>query len=164
MFCQTLSEALILPIIPASEPSKTWTDRTVGFSSAVLDRMESAVAKVRERLLRAASALHRVGIPFAVCGGNAVASWVATVDEGAVRNTRDIDLLVRRSDLDSIKTILGQAGYFSEMVQMESQARGFTCCSRVKRLALNIFFRRLRLPPWMIRQSFLSSHWNRWSR
>ena len=105
-----------MPIIPASEPLKSWTDRTVGFSSAVLDRMESAVAKVRERLLRAASALNHAGIPFAVCGGNAVASWVATVDEGAVRNTRDIDLLVRRSDLDSIKTILGQAGFVFDIV------------------------------------------------
>jgi hypothetical protein len=56
------------------------------------------VAKVRERLLRATVALNQAGIPYAVVGGNAVASWAATVDEGAVRNTRDVDLLVRRSD------------------------------------------------------------------
>ena len=80
-------------------------------SHAVLDRMERAVANVRERLLRAATALSQAGIPFAVCGGNAVASWVATVDEGAVRNTRDVDMLVRRSDLDSITTALEQAGF-----------------------------------------------------
>jgi hypothetical protein len=49
-FAKTLSEALILPINPASEPSQRWTDGTVGFSSAVLDRMESAVAKVRNGL------------------------------------------------------------------------------------------------------------------
>jgi hypothetical protein len=80
-------------------------------SHAVLDRMERAVAKVRERLLRAAAALSQAGIPFAVCGGNAVASWVATIDEGAVRNTRDVDLLVQRSDLASISTALEQAGF-----------------------------------------------------
>src|SRR6185295_16375988 len=47
----------------------------------------------------------------AVVGGNAVASWVATVDEGAVRNTRDVDLLVRRADLPSITAVLEQAGF-----------------------------------------------------
>jgi hypothetical protein len=46
-----------------------------------------------------------------VVGGNAVASWVATVDEGAVRTTRDIDLLVRRSDLPALTTALEQAGF-----------------------------------------------------
>ena len=80
-------------------------------SAEILDRMERAVAKVRERLLRATAALNNVGIPYAVVGGNAVASWVATVDEGAVRNTRDVDLLVRRSDLPAITVALEQAGF-----------------------------------------------------
>ena len=44
-------------------------------------------------------------------GGNAVASWVATIDAGAVRNTRDIDLLVRRSDLPAITAALEQVGF-----------------------------------------------------
>ncbi len=83
---------------------------------AVLDAMERAVAKVRERLLRAATALNQAGIPFAVCGGNAVASWVATVDEGAVRNTRDVDLLVRRSDLAAVTAALGLAGFVAGVV------------------------------------------------
>lgn len=74
------------------------------------------MANVRERLLRATAALNRAGIPFAVCGGNAVASWVATVDEGAVRNTRDVDLLVRRSDLVSITAALEQAGFVAGVV------------------------------------------------
>jgi hypothetical protein len=73
--------------------------------------MERAVAKVRERLLRATAALNRACVPYAVVGGNAVASWVATVDEGAVRNTRDIDLLVRRSDLPTITAAMEQAGF-----------------------------------------------------
>lgn len=69
------------------------------------------MASVRERLLRATGALNAAGIPYAVVGGNAVASWVATVDEGAVRNTRDVDLLVRRGDLPAITTALEQAGF-----------------------------------------------------
>src|SRR5438874_1000306 len=78
--------------------------------------MERAVAKVRERLLRATQALDQAGIPYAVVGGNAVASWVATVDEGAVRNTRDVDLLVRRSDLPTITSALEQAGFVRDEV------------------------------------------------
>lgn len=83
----------------------------VGMSVDILDRMERAVAKVRERLLRATAALNQAEIPYAVVGGNAVASWVATIDEGAVRNTRDVDLLVRRDDLPSVTTALEQAGF-----------------------------------------------------
>ncbi|MBL8793054.1 MAG: nucleotidyltransferase family protein [Planctomycetia bacterium] len=77
----------------------------------ILDRMERAVAKVRERLLRATAALNRIGVPYAVIGGNAVASWVATIDEGAVRTTRDVDLLVRRADLPAITAALEEAGF-----------------------------------------------------
>ena len=84
---------------------------TVGMGVDILDRMERAVMKVRERLLRATAALNQAGIPYAVVGGNAVASWVATIDEGAVRNTRDVDLLVRRSDLPAITTALEGAGF-----------------------------------------------------
>src|SRR5437764_1445841 len=99
------------PIHPSSESGGRWTAQTVGMSWDILDRMERAVAKVRERLLRATSALKQIGVPYAVIGGNAVASWVATVDEGAVRTTRDIDLLVRRSDLPAVTAALEQAGF-----------------------------------------------------
>ena len=88
-----------------------WTTQTVGMGVEILDRMERAVAKVRERLLRATAALAQAGLAYAVVGGNAVASWVATIDEGAVRNTRDVDILVRRANLPAITTALEQAGF-----------------------------------------------------
>jgi hypothetical protein len=69
--------------------------------------MVRAVEKVRERLLRATSALENAGVPYAVVGGNAVASWISGVDEAAVRNTQDVDLLLRRSDLDAAATASG---------------------------------------------------------
>src|SRR5882672_12699891 len=100
------------PIPPSpTDDVPRWTTQTVGMSVEILDRMERAVVKVRERLLRATAALNQIGVPYAVVGGNAVASWVATVDEGAVRNTRDVDLLVRRDDLPAITTALEQAGF-----------------------------------------------------
>lgn len=85
-------------------------------NEAILIRMERAVAKVRERLLRATTALNQAGVPYAVVGGNAVASWVATVDEGAVRNTRDVDLLVRRSDLPLITAAMEKAGFVGDVL------------------------------------------------
>src|ERR1700722_15419582 len=96
------------PTQPSPDRSN-WTAQVVSMSPDILDRMERAGAKVRERLLRATTALNEAGIPYAVVGGNAVASWVATVDEGAVRNTRDVDLLVNRADLSAITTALEQA-------------------------------------------------------
>lgn len=96
---------------PIPNPPTQLTAQTVGMGVEILDRMERAVAKVRERLLRAANALNQRGIPYAVVGGNAVASWVATIDEGAVRTTRDVDLLVRRADLPAITEALEQAGF-----------------------------------------------------
>src|SRR3954452_24298926 len=99
------------PIHQALEKGGRWTAGTVSMGIEILDRMERAVAKVRERLLRATAALNQIGVPYAVVGGNAVASWVSTIDEGAVRNTRDVDLLVRRSDLPAITVALEQAGF-----------------------------------------------------
>lgn len=64
----------------------------------ILERMVRAVEKVRERLLRASKALEEAGVRYAVIGGNAVAAWVATVDEAAVRNTRDVDILLDPDD------------------------------------------------------------------
>ncbi len=76
-----------------------------------LDRMVRAVEKVRERLIRATAALEAAGIPYAVVGGNAVAVWVAQVDEGAVRNTRDVDILLRRADFEKATKALEQEGF-----------------------------------------------------
>lgn len=75
------------------------------------ERMIRAVEKVRERLRRAVAALEAAGVPYAVAGGNAVAAWVSRVDEAAVRNTRDVDLLLRRADLTAAKAAMTQAGF-----------------------------------------------------
>jgi hypothetical protein len=80
-------------------------------ANATWERMIRAVEKVRERLARAVSALDQAGIPYAVTGGNAVAAWVATIDEAAVRNTQDVDLLVRRSDFEAVRTALEFVGF-----------------------------------------------------
>ena len=73
--------------------------------------MSNAVEKVRQRLLRAARALEQAKIPYAVAGGNAVAAWVSRVDEAAVRNTQDVDIVLRRADLPAARKTLEQAGF-----------------------------------------------------
>src|SRR5207302_3132380 len=74
-------------------------------------RMIRAVEKVRDRLRRAVAALEAAGIPYAVADGNAVAAWVSRVDEAAVRNTQDVDILLRRSDLPAAIEALAKAGF-----------------------------------------------------
>jgi hypothetical protein len=76
-----------------------------------LERMVNAVEKVRQRLLRATAALRGANIDYAVAGGNAVAAWVSSVDESAVRNTQDVDILIRRADLPVVKAALEAAGF-----------------------------------------------------
>jgi hypothetical protein len=84
---------------------------SIRWQEDILDRMVRAVEKVRERLHRAAAALEAARIPYAVVGGNAVATWVARVDEAAVRNTQDVDILLNRSDLEVAKSALAKVGF-----------------------------------------------------
>src|SRR5947208_2900776 len=63
------------------------------------ERMIAAVEDVRERACRATAALKQAEIAHVVIGGNAVAAWVARVDKEAVRNTKDVDLLIRQENL-----------------------------------------------------------------
>jgi hypothetical protein len=75
------------------------------------ERMERAVEKVRQRLLRAAATLEQAGVPYAVVGGNAVAAWVSRVDEAAVRNTQDVNILIRRENLPEAIEAMSRAGF-----------------------------------------------------
>jgi len=70
-----------------------------------------AVEAVRERLRRVVKALEGAGVPYAVVGGNAVAAWVATVDPAAVRNTADVDILLRLDDLPAARAALEGTGF-----------------------------------------------------
>ena len=83
----------------------------VSYGEISLDRMVRAVEKVRERLQRSTAALNAANIPYAVIGGNAVAAWVSRVDEAAVRNTRDVDILIRREDLPAVSRAMESAGF-----------------------------------------------------
>jgi hypothetical protein len=80
------------------------------------ERALMAAERVKERLRRATKALDGAGVPYAVAGGNAVAEWVARIDDEAIRNTRDVDLLVRRADFGAARTALESAGFVHHQV------------------------------------------------
>jgi hypothetical protein len=81
-----------------------------------LDRMECAVEKVRNRLLRSTAALEATGIPYAVIGGNAVMAWMEQVDESAVRFTPDVDIVLSREDLGRAAEAMALAGFVHRQV------------------------------------------------
>ena len=62
-----------------------------------------ALDELKRRLERIVAALDDAAVPYALVGGQAVAFWVSTVDPGAVRTTKDVDLLVRREDLPAAR-------------------------------------------------------------
>ena len=73
-----------------------------------------AIDRVQQRLMKTAAALEAGGIPYAVVGGNAVASWVGRVDRGATRATKDVDVLVRREDAPQVTRALATLGFRRE--------------------------------------------------
>lgn len=78
---------------------------------ALWARIERAIENVKDRLRRVTEALNNVGVSYAVIGGNAVQYWVAQVDESVVRNTRDVDIILNRSELPTAIVALEQAGF-----------------------------------------------------
>ncbi len=77
----------------------------------LLRRVARSVEKVHERMLLTSQALKAAGVKFAVIGGNAVAIWVESVDEGASRTTKDVDILLERSDLPRAQAAMQAAGF-----------------------------------------------------
>ncbi len=80
------------------------------------ERMSQGIEKVKDRLKRSTFALEKAGIDYAVIGGNAVAAWVSRIDDSVVRNTRDVDLLVRQEDMPEITKVLESAGFIHRAV------------------------------------------------
>ena len=86
------------------------TEVALGFSS--WQRVIKIMDEVTSRMLRVTAALDRAGIPYAVIGGNAVATYVGRIDKGGVRLTVDVDLLMDRESLTAAREVLHEAGFF----------------------------------------------------
>ena len=70
-----------------------------------------AVEKVERRLRRTVAALEGADIPYAIVGGHAVAFWVATRDPEAVRNTRDVGVMIDRGDFGRVVEAMEADGF-----------------------------------------------------
>lgn len=62
-----------------------------------------AIARVEEQRLRVVDGFAKQKIDYCFVGGVAVAMWVGSIDEAAVRTTNNVDILLRRSDLPKAK-------------------------------------------------------------
>ena len=91
------------------------------FEQFVLDTAEKGRAintLFEERLFALVGTLERIAvplaaakIPYAVIGGMAIMVQVDRVEPSAVRNTKDIDIMIHRADLDRIKKVGQEHGF-----------------------------------------------------
>jgi hypothetical protein len=96
--------------------------KPVALASVSWQRMAEGIENVKKRLDRAAAALGGSGVKYAVIGGNAVAAWVSRVDAAAVRNMRDVNILLRREDMDRARAALESAGFVHRRVSSLGKA------------------------------------------
>ncbi len=81
------------------------------------NRHVMAVDKVTQRMARFTVAMQEGHVPYSVIGGQAVALWVASRDEAAVRTTKDVDVLLRREDLGKARAAARTIGFdYQEIV------------------------------------------------
>lgn len=70
--------------------------------------MQQLLFSRAERFTRA---LDGAGIPYAVCGGMAVIAWISQSNPDYVRNTKDVDICIRREDLARVTEAVGPHGF-----------------------------------------------------
>jgi hypothetical protein len=88
------------------------------FLRATAEKGGSVNTLFEERLFAMVGTLERIsrplgaaGIPYEVIGGMAVMVHVNRVEPSAVRNTKDIDIMIERADLERIKEVATENGF-----------------------------------------------------
>jgi hypothetical protein len=118
--------------------TEDWRSTDLLVDDAFLEKMARAVDKVRDRLHRATEALEDAKIPYAVADDFAVACWVGRLDGSAVRNTPDVGILVRPSDLETAAAALSTVGFVQSSVNGINRFLGGPSANA--RDAVNILF------------------------
>lgn len=77
----------------------------------LMKEMDMSAERLHDRLNRAVTALNDAEVDYAVIGGNAIGSWLAHAREGAGIQTRDVDILLRKDDLDQAEEALKTTGF-----------------------------------------------------
>jgi len=76
------------------------------------------VMDLREELLALVDCLAKAGVEYAVCGG------VALAIHGYPRFTKDIDILIRREDVDRVAKVVASVGYVLDAGTVPFDASG----------------------------------------
>lgn len=76
------------------------------------ERVQMSEDIIRNRLMRITTFFNEQNIPYVIVGGNAVAAHMSQVNLTRVRGTKDVDIMVRRSDLPRIKEAAKAAGFY----------------------------------------------------
>jgi hypothetical protein len=71
-----------------------------------MDDMFRATKLVYEREVAIAQALINAGISFALSGSNATYLWIASVEEAATRNFRNVEFIIERIDVERVIDVL----------------------------------------------------------
>lgn len=79
-------------------------------NDSAIENLFRPVRLVERLFKKTTTVLTLAELPYAVVGGFAVSAWVASVDEGATRFTKDVDILIRRSGLPAISSRLIKSG------------------------------------------------------
>ena len=85
--------------------------RTVEKGGSINTLFEERLFALVGTLERIAKPLAAEKIPYELIGGGAVMVQVNRVEPSAVRNTKDLDIMVHRSDLDRIKEVAQRSGF-----------------------------------------------------
>jgi hypothetical protein len=76
------------------------------------ERVQMSEDIIKSRLMRITGFLNQHHFPYVVVGGNAVAAHMSQVNLTRVRGTKDVDIMIRRTDLAQIKDAAKTAGFF----------------------------------------------------
>ena len=78
------------------------------FINTMFEERLFALVGTLERIAKILADAH---IPFELIGGAAIQIYVNRVEPSAVRNTKDIDIMIHRADLERIKTVAAEHGF-----------------------------------------------------
>jgi hypothetical protein len=90
---------------------EAFLNRTAEAGGAVNTLFEERLFAIVGTLERIAKPLAAEKIPYELIGGGAVMVHVNRIDSSAVRNTKDIDIMVHRADLERIIEVAAQHGF-----------------------------------------------------
>lgn len=72
--------------------------------------------RLQSRMMRAIDALSKANVSFALSGSNATLVWIANCDESGIRYSRNIEVLLQRSDIERALIALARAGFVEKNI------------------------------------------------